>query len=125
MVGFLCSPSFFCTGWVSSCILPVYHGGSWFFPLFVFNIFSVFTDKKNIKNFKKRVLTKLISKNQNTYVEGRQILDAVLVVNEAVDSIIRSKKSVVLCKLNFKKAYDHVDWSFLCSVMAKMGFGEK
>ena len=71
------------------------------------------------------MLTKLISKNQNTYGEGRQILDAVLVVNEAVDSIIRSKKSVVLCKLNLEKAHDHVDWSFLCSVMAKMGFGEK
>lgn len=32
---------------------------------------------------------------------------------------------MVLCKLDIEKAYDHVDWSFLLSVMGMMGFGEK
>ena len=31
----------------------------------------------------------------------------------------------MLCKLDIKKAYDHVDWAFLFSVMGKMGFREK
>ena len=30
-----------------------------------------------------------------------------------------------MCKLNIEKVYDHVDWSFLLSVMSMMGFGEK
>ena len=68
---------------------------------------------KVLANRLKRVLPKVISKAQNAFVEGRQILDAVLIANEALDSIFRSNESVVLCKLNLKKAYDHVDRSFL------------
>ena len=30
-----------------------------------------------------------------------------------------------MCKLDLEKAYDHADWSFLHSVMSKMGFGVK
>ena len=58
-------------------------------------------------------------------VEGRQILVVVLVANEAVDSILRSNRGAILCKLDIEKAYNHVDWSFLCWVMEKMDFGEK
>lgn len=32
----------------------------------------------------------------NIFIEGRQTLDAALVANEAVDSILRSNKGVVL-----------------------------
>ena len=45
--------------------------------------------------------------------------------NEAIDSILRSNGGFILYKLNIEKAYDHVDWSFLCWFMEKMGFGEK
>ena len=47
-------------------------------------------------------------------MEGRQILDAVLVANEAIDSVLRSNGGFILCKLDIEKANDHVDWSFLC-----------
>ena len=59
-------------------------------------------------------------------MEGRKILDAVLVANEVVVVMFRRKKSVVLCKLDIEKAYDHLDWDFfLLKVMTKMGFGSK
>ena len=58
-------------------------------------------------------------------MEGRQILDAVLVANEADDSILRSNKGAFLCKLDIEKSYDHVEWHFLFSVLEKMGFGRK
>ena len=80
---------------------------------------------KVLVNRLKTSLLKVILKAQNAFVEGRQILDAVLVANEAIDSIVRGNSSAVLCKLDLEKAYDHVDWSFLLSVLTKMGFRER
>ena len=58
-------------------------------------------------------------------MEGRQILDAVLIANEAIDSMLKRNENGVLCKLDVVKAYDHISWNFLLIVMRKMGFGEK
>ena len=67
----------------------------------------------------------MVSKAQGAFVEGRQILDAVLIANEAIDSILKNKENEIMCKLDIEKAYDNVDWAFLLTVMQKMGFGEK
>ena len=66
-----------------------------------------------------------MSKSQNAFVEGAQILDVVLIPNEALDSRLRNLRGVVVFKLDIEKAYDHVNWSFLLEVMHKMGFEHK
>ena len=58
-------------------------------------------------------------------MEGRQILDMVLIANEAIDSLLRRKERRILCKLDIEKAYDHLNWNFLIQVMEKMGFAGK
>ena len=63
---------------------------------------------KGLANKIKRVMSLIISQAQNAFVEGRQILDIVLIANEAVDSILRKKESGLLCKLDIEKAYDHI-----------------
>ena len=63
---------------------------------------------KVLANIIKRVMRLIISQSQNAFVEGKQILDAVLIANEAVDSILRRKEKGILCKLDIEKAYDHI-----------------
>ena len=80
---------------------------------------------KVLANGLKRVMGRLVNKAHNAFVEGRKILDASLIVNEAIDSLMRKKERGILCKLDIKKAYDQIRWNFIISVLQKMGFGCK
>ena len=51
----------------------------------------------------------MVFKAQGAFVEEREILDAVLIANEAIDSLLKNNEYDFLCKLDIEKAYDHVD----------------
>ena len=80
---------------------------------------------KVLANRIKRVMGQVISPAQSAFVEGRQILDTVLIANEVVDSILRRKESGIVCKLDIEKAYDHISWEFLFQVLERIGFGRR
>ena len=80
---------------------------------------------KVLANIIKRVMGLIISYSQNVFIEGRQILNAMLRANEAVDSILRRKEKGILCKLDIEKAYDHIRWDFLLQILERMGFSSK
>ncbi|RVW97209.1 Protein-tyrosine sulfotransferase [Vitis vinifera] len=71
----------------------------------------------------RKVLHETIFGSQGAFVEGRQILDAVLIANE--DEKRRSGEEGVVFKIDFEKAYDHVDWGFLDHVLQRKGFSQK
>ena len=55
---------------------------------------------KVLANRLRRVIDKVVSPSQNAFVEGRQILDAALIANEVVDSMLRRNDGGVVCKLD-------------------------
>ena len=65
----------------------------------------------------------VVSNHQHVYVEGEQILDALLTENEAIDSKVESDIGDIICKMDIEKTYDHVNWELLMAVLEKMGFG--
>jgi hypothetical protein len=48
-----------------------------------------------------------------------------VVVNEVVDFAKKSGKECIIFKVDFEKAYDSVEWSFLDYMLMRFGFGEK
>ena len=78
-----------------------------------------------LANRLKNAMGKIVSKSQNAFVERRQILDASLIVNEAIDSMQKSGSGGILCKLDIGKGYDHVNWSFFLWLLKMMCFGAK
>jgi hypothetical protein len=56
---------------------------------------------------------------------GRYILEGVMILHEAIHEMHRKKKSGVILKLDFEKAYDKVKWPFLQQVLRMKGFSSK
>lgn len=57
----------------------------------------------------KKVLPMIIHDAQSAFIEGHQIIDAILIASEAIgDWEVRNKSGFVL-KLDYEKAYDKVD----------------
>ncbi|OIT36177.1 hypothetical protein A4A49_16669 [Nicotiana attenuata] len=66
-----------------------------------------------------------VSSHQNAFIKQRQITDAALIANEVLDWRIKNGEPGVMCKLDIEKAFDQLNWSYLLSILRKMGFGDK
>ena len=76
----------------------------------------------------KPVMPIMVSDMQEAFVEGRLISDNIIVAHEMVHGL-RTNNSVnekfMAIKTDISNAYDHVKWSFLETLMEKMGFARK
>ena len=73
----------------------------------------------------KGVMDSVISCNQTAFIKGRSILDGPLMVNELIGWASRSKKKMLIFKVDFAKAFDSLNWNFLDNILSQMGFGDR
>jgi hypothetical protein len=71
----------------------------------------------------KGILSKSISQEQFGFLEGRQIHEAIGVVEEAMHSIKTRKLKGAVLKIDLSKVYDRVSWIFLKLLLTHLGFG--
>lgn len=80
---------------------------------------------KLLANRLRKVIGSVISNTQTAFLSGRQILDGVLALNEAIHDLKERNRSGFILKADFSKAFDCVSWNYLDSVQEAMGFGQK
>ena len=68
------------------------------------------------------VMNSIISSTQSAFLKGRNLMDGVLVVNEVVELAKKTNRQLLILKVNFEKAYDSVEWSFLEYMLGRVGF---
>ncbi len=69
-------------------------------------------------------LHSLINPHQAAFIRGRHILDN-FCAHLLVHHLHSTKTRAVVLKLDFERAFDHVNWIFLKDVLAARGFGER
>lgn len=70
-------------------------------------------------------MDKLVSPFQNVFIQGRSIIDNILLAHEIFDSFRKkkgTKKGYGALKIDMCKAYDRVNWNFLKEVLLSMNF---
>jgi hypothetical protein len=92
-----------------------------FRPICLLNVsFKIFTEV--MADRVALVAQKVIKPSQTAFMSGRNIMEGVVILHETVHELHRKKLDGVILKLDFKKAYDKVKWSFLQQAMHMKGF---
>ncbi|KAK2639862.1 hypothetical protein Ddye_027657 [Dipteronia dyeriana] len=71
----------------------------------------------------RKVINLVDGESQMAFVRNRQILDSFVIAEEIIHQWKKSREGRVLVKLDFGKAYDSLDHSFLDFMLKEMGFG--
>jgi hypothetical protein len=85
--------------------------------------FKIFT--KVLANRISSLACRIIRPSQTAFLPGRYILEGVVILHETLHELQRKKQKGLILKLDFEKAYDKVNWTFLQQVLRMKGFSGK
>ena len=93
-------------------------------PICLLNVsFKIFTKVATIRLH--LVADHVVKPIQTAFMQGRNILDGVVVLHETVHELHTKKLNGVIFKIDFEKAYDKVKWPFLLQTLRMKGFSEE
>nr|CAD1835673.1 unnamed protein product [Ananas comosus var. bracteatus] len=71
------------------------------------------------------VLNQLINPYQTAFIKGRHILDNFYCAHILIHHLHASKRPAALFKIDFDRAFDHINWIFLNELLTARGFSNK
>lgn len=92
-----------------------------FLPIAVCNAIYQITSKFLTYRLKS-ILSLLISHQQSSYVEGKQIMDSIILSHELIHSLKIQKNPGMVIELDMSKAFDNISWDYMRQVVAMFGF---
>ena len=98
-----------------------------FHPIALCNILCKLVSKV-LANRLKKLLPDIISESQSAFQSDKAISNSILVAFESLNHMKHKKvgkTGFMAMKLDMSKAYDRVEWNFLCRLMEKMGFEDR
>ena len=114
----------FCLNFGEIILLPKVNGAEriqQYRPICLLNVsFKIFTKTATIRL--NSVADHVVRPTQTAFMQGRNILDGVVILHETVHEMHRKKLNGVILKIDFEKAYDKVKWSFLQQTLRMKGF---
>lgn len=80
---------------------------------------------KLITNRMRNILSSHLTQEQHGFLKGRNILEAIALIQECLHFMHTKNAEAALLKLDLKKAYDCIDWGFLRCLLSKIGLNDK
>ena len=77
---------------------------------------------KVMANCLKPIMSNLVSQEQSRFVEGRQILDGIILTQELIHSLKQTKQLGMMIKVDIEKAVNKVSWHFLKEILVAYRF---
>ena len=64
---------------------------------------------KVLANLLKTIVGEVVSDTQHDFIQGRQILDVLLIASKAINSKLKGNIPSLFLKMDIEKVYDHVN----------------